>query len=181
MNRIHMPLNRILPLQVLDALLALEGAGGSRIDPGSGRSLRESTISSRIRGRSGSPRLPLRPAKSQDLQTPPGGLRGRPRSYRKPPVTCSLRGTSREPEALGNLPFACHAVLVSSLSVSLAIRYSDFSGFRPIFGQTWPQNPSGTTGLVLQCRLHQKLAPQTNSKTISWQFGIRKSPPPMNR
>ncbi len=45
-----------------------------------------------------------------------------------------------------------------------------FSGFRPIFGQTWPPNPSRTTGLVLQCRLHQKSAPQTNSKTISWQF-----------
>ncbi len=28
------------------------------------------------------------------------------------------------------------------LSGSLAIRYSVFSGFRPIFGQTWPQNPS---------------------------------------
>jgi hypothetical protein len=56
-----------------------------------------------------------------------------------------------------------------------------FSGFRPIFGQAWPQNPSRTTGLVLQCRLHQTSAPQTNSKTISWQFGIRKSPLPMNR
>ena len=54
-------------------------------------------------------------------------------------------------------------------------------GFRPIFGQTWPQNPSRTTGLVLQCRLHQKSAPQTNSKAISWQFVILKSPPPMNR
>jgi hypothetical protein len=32
-----------------------------------------------------------------------------------------------------------------------------------------------------QCRLHQKSAPQTNSKAISWQFGIRSSPPPMNR
>ncbi len=64
-----------------------------------------------------------------------------------------------------------------ALSGSLATRYSDFSGFRPIFGQSWPHNPSRTTGLVLQCRLHQKPAPQTNSKTISWQFGIRKSPP----
>ena len=42
-------------------------------------------------------------------------------------------------------------------------------GFRPIFGQTWPQNPSRTTGLVLQCRLHQKSARQTNSKAISWR------------
>ncbi len=27
-------------------------------------------------------------------------------------------------------------------------------GFRSMFGQTWPPNPSRTTGLVLQCRLH---------------------------
>ena len=67
--------------------------------------------------------------------------------------------------------------LPGSLSGSLATRNSDLSGFRPIFGQTWPQNPSRTTGLVLQCRLHQKSAPQTNSKAISWQFGILKSPP----
>ncbi len=64
------------------------------------------------------------------------------------------------------------------LSGSLATRYSDFSGFRPIFGQTWPPNLSRTTGVVLQCRLHQKSPPQTNSKVMSWQFGILKSPPP---
>jgi hypothetical protein len=68
--------------------------------------------------------------------------------------------------------------MVQNTFAKLATRYSDFSGFRPIFGQTWPQNPSRTTGLVLQCRLDQKSAPQTNSKAISWQFGIRKSPPP---
>jgi hypothetical protein len=45
-------------------------------------------------------------------------------------------------------------------------------GFRPIFGQTWPQNPSRTTGLVLQCRLHQKPAPQTNSKASLWRQEI---------
>ena len=39
-------------------------------------------------------------------------------------------------------------------------------------------SPSRTTGLVLQCRLHQKSAPQTNSNTISRQFVILKSPPP---
>ncbi len=60
-------------------------------------------------------------------------------------------------------------------------RYSDFSGFRTMFGQPWAQNPSITTGLVLQCRLHQKPAPQTMSETMSWQFGIRKSPPLKNR
>ena len=53
------------------------------------------------------------------------------------------------------------------MSGSCANRYSVFSGFRPIFGQPWPPNLSRTTGLVLQCRLHQKSAPQTNSKTIS--------------
>ncbi len=52
-----------------------------------------------------------------------------------------------------------------------------FADFRPIFGQTWPQNPSRTTGLVLQCRLHQKSAPQTICKTMSWQRGILESRP----
>ena len=47
------------------------------------------------------------------------------------------------------------------------LRNSDcWVGFRPMFGQTWPQNPSRTTGLVL----HQKSAPQTNYNAISWQF-----------
>ena len=42
------------------------------------------------------------------------------------------------------------------------------AGFRAIFGQTWAPNPSRSTGLVLQCRLHQKSARQSNSKAISW-------------
>jgi hypothetical protein len=49
--------------------------------------------------------------------------------------------------------------------------FYDSLGFWPVFGQTWPQNPSRTTGLVLQCRLHQKSAPQTNSKAISYGNG----------
>ena len=44
-----------------------------------------------------------------------------------------------------------------------------------------PQTPLERRGSSLQCRLHPNSAPQTNSKTISWQFGILKSPPPMNR
>jgi len=36
------------------------------------------------------------------------------------------------------------------------------------FGQTVPQKPSRTMGLVLQCKLHQKSAPQTNSNATSW-------------
>ncbi len=58
----------------------------------------------------------------------------------------------------------------SNLAVHWHYRIKYFSCFLdvwPIFGQTWPQNLSRTTGLVLQCRLHQKLAPQTNSKSIS--------------
>ena len=52
-----------------------------------------------------------------------------------------------------------------------AIRNSDlWAGFRPIFGQTWPPNLSRTTGRVVQCRLHHKSAPHTNSKDISLQF-----------
>ncbi len=41
--------------------------------------------------------------------------------------------------------------------------------FGSVFGQTWPQNPFRTTGLVLQCRLHQKSARLTNSKATSWR------------
>ncbi len=47
-----------------------------------------------------------------------------------------------------------------------------WAGFRPIFGQTWPQNTSRSTGLVLQCWLHQKSARQINSKAISWRQKI---------
>ncbi len=66
----------------------------------------------------------------------------------------------------------CHQAILSG---SLAILSSDcWVGFRPIFGQTWPQNPSRTTGLVLQCRLHHKSAPQTNSKAITWQLRVMK-------
>ncbi len=42
-------------------------------------------------------------------------------------------------------------------------------GFRLSFGQTWPENPSRSTGLVLQCRLDRKSARQTNSKATSWR------------
>ncbi len=44
--------------------------------------------------------------------------------------------------------------------------------FRPIFGQPLPLNPSRTTGLVLQCRLHQKSARQTNSKATTFLRGL---------
>ncbi len=77
------------------------------------------------------------------------------------------------PQGSGSIRFQ----RLNSLSGSLAIRNSGFSGFRPIFGRTWPQNPSRTTGLVLQCRLHQISAPQSNSKAIPWQFGILSSHP----
>jgi hypothetical protein len=40
-------------------------------------------------------------------------------------------------------------------------------GCRPMFGQTLPQNHCKSTGLVLQCRLHQKSAQLTNYKAIS--------------
>ncbi len=40
-------------------------------------------------------------------------------------------------------------------------------------GQTWPPNPSNKTGLVLQCRLHQKTARQTNSKAFRGTKQIR--------
>ena len=46
----------------------------------------------------------------------------------------------------------CVVLHVGTLLMILNFRV----GFRPIFGQTWPQNLSRSTGLVLQCRLHQK-------------------------
>jgi hypothetical protein len=60
---------------------------------------------------------------------------------------------------------------------------------RPIFGQGWPPNPSRTTGLVLQCRLHRTSDRQTNSEAISWlsgslailEFGPRTGPEPQIR
>ena len=42
-------------------------------------------------------------------------------------------------------------------------------GVRPNFGQTLPQNLSRKTGLVLQCRLHQKSDRQTNYDAILWR------------
>ena len=57
---------------------------------------------------------------------------------------------------------------IHNLSGSLAIRYSEFSDFRPSFGQAWPQKPSRTTGLVLQCWLYPywtKVRPRTRSCT----------------
>ena len=45
-------------------------------------------------------------------------------------------------------------------------------GFPWIFGQTWPQDPSRSPGLALQLNLHEKSAPQTNSKAISWRQQI---------
>ena len=78
----------------------------------------------------------------------------------------------------------CHVVLClvaelcqkACLIGTLAILNSDlWSGLWPIFGPSWPQNPSRMTGLVLQCRVHRKSAPQINSKASPWQFGIRNS------
>ncbi len=96
--------------------------------------------------------------------------------WRWGPTTGGSRPTVSLPAAL-----LAASIFCVRLSGSLATRYSDCSGFRPIFGQSWPQDPSRTTGLVLQCRLHQKSALQINAKAISWQFGILKSPPPLNR
>ena len=39
------------------------------------------------------------------------------------------------------------------------------ANFRPIFCQTWLPNPSRSTGLVLQCRLHHKSAAHGTTKT----------------
>ncbi len=94
-------------------------------------------------------------------------------------------GAGREASTSGcdvgpvHLPPTSHFVAVrwkGILSDSWAIRNSVCFSFRLILGQTWPQHLSRTTGVVLQCRLHQKSSPQTNSKAISWQFGILRSP-----
>ena len=81
------------------------------------------------------------------------------------------------PRSMGPASFRMSHVVTGDLqrlqlSGSLSIRNSDFwAGFRPNFGQTWPQSPSRTTGLVLQCRLHQKSAQRTNSKANSRSAG----------
>ena len=57
--------------------------------------------------------------------------------------------------------YMCHSwVLEGSLAGNCRV------GFRLIFGQTWPPTPSRSMGLVLQCRLYQKSAQETNSKAI---------------
>ncbi len=116
----------------------------------------------------------------------PFGPRAGPESSpNDPDRTTWLAATSIDGRGVGPNAQETVAVGVGALAGSLAVHWQlgilIYVVFGQFFGQTWPQNPSRTTGRVLQCRLHQKSAPQTNSKTISWQFGIRKSPPPMNR
>ncbi len=71
-------------------------------------------------------------------------------------------------------PARCYALVLPGrrsgfrvLEGSLARKYG--VGLRAIFGQTGPPNPSRSTWLVLQCRLHRKSVRQTNSKAISWR------------
>ena len=54
---------------------------------------------------------------------------------------------------------------------------NELSGRSQMFGQSWPQGPSRTTGLVVQCRLHQISARQTNSKAISFFRMAQERPP----
>ncbi len=93
----------------------------------------------------------------------------RPKADPRGPLTGSTDGPRRDRcpfKALRPAMIFSHTVKCQ-LSGSLATRYSFFFCFRTIFGQTRPQNPSRTTGLVPQCRLHQQSLPETNSNTIS--------------
>ncbi len=45
-----------------------------------------------------------------------------------------------------------------------------FGLFRIFPGQTWPRDPLQGVRLEKWCRTHLKLAPETNSKAMSWQF-----------
>ncbi len=46
-----------------------------------------------------------------------------------------------------------------------------FGLFRPLSGQTWPRDPLQRVWLEKWCcRAHLKLAPETNSKAMSWPF-----------
>ena len=68
------------------------------------------------------------------------------------------------------LEFAAGTPNINKINVKIKINWvpegmPGISG--SVLGQTWPQCPSRTTGLVVQCRLHQKSARQTDSKATS--------------
>jgi hypothetical protein len=89
----------------------------------------------------------------------PGSVRMGPREVNASTHLCGARGPIRHgPRELNKCTPLCGARGPVHQGV----------GFRQIFGHTWPLNLSRTTKLVLQCRLHEKSAPQTNSKAFSW-------------
>ena len=102
-------------------------------------------------------------------------------------ATAQVRAPVRKPYVVRHkLGFVfCRSICcgASVVSVDSMIYFLQLEGAHvsPATGDLPNQNPSRAEGLVLQSRSHQKSAPQTNSKATSWQFGILRSPPPMNR
>ena len=82
---------------------------------------------------------------------------------------CTMRALSRSPcrfRLIRSNPYG-HSPIPWIPEGSLAHKFR--VGIRPISCKTWPPNLSRTTGLVLQCRLHQKSPQRTNFKAISWR------------
>ncbi len=48
--------------------------------------------------------------------------------------------------------------------------YNLYLWFWQVSGRTWPRDPFQRVGLEKRCRTHPKLAPETNSKAVSWPF-----------
>ncbi len=87
-----------------------------------------------------------------------------------PPAVLRSRITSEVP-GVSKRTAATYVDDCQNLAVHWQCGIFIFAGFRPSFGQTWSQSPCRTSGLVLQSRLHQKSAPQNNSKANS-RFSI---------
>ena len=99
--------------------------------------------------------------------------------------TPGLPGTQQPQELRGAASRGCR----TPGNLKFLILICVFGRFSAALG---PQNPSRSTGFLLQCRLHQKSARETNSKAMSWfqqipaklspcaQFAEKRPPDPIN-
>ena len=92
----------------------------------------------------------------------------RPDCIQVPSSRRTLLGKAFPPSPLPSLPLGPNYNWVPE--GSLAENFGSISG--RLSGKLGPQNPSRSTGLVLQCRLHPKSARQTNSNDFSWHQTI---------
>ena len=85
------------------------------------------------------------------------GTRVRPGSQRVPGRACA------------RVQSVSCILLGAHLSKQVNLKSLVFGRFR---GQNRPGDPSRSTGLVLQCRLHRKSALETSPRPISWPFSL---------